>query len=81
MYQCYDEVAISNKPSSHDVQLATNARKYHPKKKPYLFQNRANTEYYVTRKNNLPICYIRAIRDIKRGEELFVDYGDQYWRS
>jgi hypothetical protein len=48
-------------------------------KKPYLFQNSANTEYYVTRKNNFPICYIRAIRDIEKGEELFVDYGDQYW--
>jgi SET domain-containing protein len=47
--------------------------------KPYLFQNRANTEYYVTRQNNFPICYIRAIRDIEKGEELFVDYGDQYW--
>jgi hypothetical protein len=78
MYQCYDEVAISNKKLSHN---ATNAIKRHPKKKPYLFQNRANTEYYVTRKNNLPICYIRAIRDVEIGEELFVDYGDQYWSS
>jgi hypothetical protein len=66
-------------PRDSDVnELSTVTSKSH-KKQPYLFQNRANTEYYVTRKNNLPICYIRAIRHIEKGEELFVDYGDQYW--
>ena len=39
----------------------------------------ANSEYYVTTKNDFPICYIRAIRPIKAGEEIFVDYGPQYW--
>lgn len=26
-----------------------------------------------------PICYVVASRDIKKGEELFVDYGPLYW--
>ena len=39
----------------------------------------ANTEYYVTKKNGFPICYLRALRSIKKGEELFVDYGPLYW--
>ena len=39
----------------------------------------ANTEFHISQKNGFPICYIRALRNIKKGEELFVDYGPLYW--
>ena len=34
-----------------------------------------NSEYVSVGKR----CYIEAIRDIKRGEEIFVGYGKDYW--
>ena len=27
------------------------------------------------------ILYIIAVKDIKKGEEIFINYGDDYWRS
>lgn len=39
----------------------------------------ANTEFHISNKNGFPICYIRALRKINKGEELFVDYGPLYW--
>lgn len=26
-------------------------------------------------------CYVKSIKKIKKGEELFVDYGDDFWRD
>ena len=40
---------------------------------------KANTEFYIGKKNNMPICYIRALNNILKGEELYVDYGPLYW--
>ena len=40
---------------------------------------KANTEFYIGKKKNMPICYIRALRNILKGEELYVDYGPLYW--
>jgi len=40
---------------------------------------KANTEFYIGMKNNMPICYIRALKNILKGEELYVDYGPLYW--
>jgi hypothetical protein len=39
----------------------------------------ANVEFYMSNKNGFPICYVRALRNIKKGEEFFVDYGPLYW--
>ena len=39
----------------------------------------ANTEFDLSKKNGVPICYIRALRNIFKGEEFFVDYGPLYW--
>lgn len=39
----------------------------------------ANVEFHISRKNGFPICYVRALRHIKQGEEFFVDYGPLYW--
>lgn len=36
-----------------------------------------NCEYHVFKRR----CYIRAIRNIKAGSELFVDYGREYWQA
>ena len=44
-----------------------------------LSKPRANTEFYLSKKNDVPICYIKAIRNIFKGEEFFVDYGPLYW--
>jgi hypothetical protein len=48
--------------------------------------NTANTKFVLslakTKLNTVgefPICYVIASRDIKKGEELFVDYGPLYW--
>lgn len=40
---------------------------------------KANAEFFIDEKNNMPICYIRAMRNILKGEELYVDYGPLYW--
>jgi SET domain-containing protein len=40
---------------------------------------KANTEFYIGNKNRMPICYIRALTNILKGEELYVDYGPLYW--
>jgi uncharacterized protein len=37
---------------------------------------RNNTEYVTEKKR----CFIEAIRDIPAGAELFVGYGNEYWR-
>ncbi|MFM9052710.1 MAG: SET domain-containing protein [Bacteroidota bacterium] len=37
---------------------------------------RNNSEYITKGKK----CYISATRKIKKGEEVFVDYGQAYWR-
>jgi hypothetical protein len=39
----------------------------------------ANTEFHLSTKKGFPICHIRALKNIKKGEELFVDYGPLYW--
>ena len=39
----------------------------------------ANTEFCMSKKNDFPICYVRALRAIRKDEELFVDYGPLYW--
>ena len=36
-----------------------------------------NCEYHVYKRR----CYIKAIRNIKAGSELFVDYGREYWKA
>lgn len=37
---------------------------------------RTNSEYVVDKKK----CYIEAIKDIPAGEEIFVEYGAEYWQ-
>lgn len=37
---------------------------------------KTNSEYVVEKKK----CYIEAIKDIPAGEEIFVEYGSEYWQ-
>lgn len=46
----------------------------------------ANTKFVLSlaktklnKAGEFPVCYVIASRDIKKGEELFVDYGPLYW--
>ena len=39
-----------------------------------------NAEWQISRKDNRFICFV-ALRDIKAGEEIVHDYGEDYWED
>lgn len=40
-----------------------------------------NAKYVIIGMGELARCFVAAARDIKKGEELFADYGPSYWMS
>jgi SET domain-containing protein len=45
------------------------------------YQNNAKFSVENSAKDPREICYIRALKDIKSGEEIFVSYGRDYWKD
>lgn len=78
-----------NKMKESNTKDATNVKSTNKSAEKSLDKTKnktANTKFVLslakTKLNTVgefPVCYVIASRDIKKGEELFVDYGPLYW--
>lgn len=46
----------------------------------HVSQNNAKFHNVYFANKLLPVCFLRAIKNIKKNEEILVSYGRQYWR-